>query len=61
MPQMLPPQPPREDASDADRDGYVHVYPLFDGREHVCCGFTCWCDPQPDWDNPRVVIHNPLN
>jgi hypothetical protein len=55
---MPPPTPPSE--SDAE-DGYVHVYPLFDGREHVCWGFTCWCGPKADDDEPRVIIHNILH
>jgi len=38
---------------------YQHIHPMFDGREHICLGFTCWCNPHPDAENPSVIIHNP--
>jgi hypothetical protein len=46
---------------DTEVDNAVHVYPVFDGREHVCVGYTCWCDPQPDVENSNVIIHNPMH
>jgi len=37
----------------------VHVYPLF-GKPHVFdVGVTCWCEPQPDDQNPNVLVHRP--
>lgn len=41
-----------------DHYGAVHVYPLF-GREHKTDGTPCWCDPEPDYENPNVLIHHP--
>lgn len=34
----------------------VHVYPLF-GREHILTD-SCWCHPQPDPQEPTLLIHN---
>jgi hypothetical protein len=33
---------------------------VFDGREHIRSGFTCWCKPRIDEKNPLVIIHNIL-
>ncbi len=41
---------------DGDVD-IIHVYPLF-GREHVILGLNCWCHPERDEAEPRLVIHN---
>lgn len=38
----------------------VHVYPLF-GREHEFEGLSCWCHPERDVAEPRVVVHNVAN
>jgi hypothetical protein len=50
-----------DDAVEVDNlvSSYQHIYPLFDGREHICVGFTCWCKPLPDVENSNVIIHNP--
>lgn len=37
-------------------DGKLHVVPAF-GREHVC-DEACWCHPEPDADEPKVIVHN---
>ena len=35
----------------------VHVYPLF-GREHdIDHGAACWCEPERDREEPRVIVH----
>ena len=36
---------------------FLHVYPLF-GREHVLEGTDCWCEPEPDEENPLILVHN---
>lgn len=38
----------------------VHVMPLGDLREHEESE-QCWCKPQPDVDEPAVLIHNALD
>jgi hypothetical protein len=40
-----------------DDDDLIHVYPLF-GREHVTSGRECWCQPEPDIEQPLVLIHH---
>jgi hypothetical protein len=35
----------------------VHVFPQF-GREHVCVGLTCWCQPERTYGEPRVILHH---
>jgi hypothetical protein len=52
------PGDPEDDSNDGD--GCIHVYPLFDGREHICDGLTCWCGPRADDEEPLVIIHNVL-
>lgn len=37
-------------------DGTIHVVPLI-GPEHVCSE-TCWCHPEPDNDQPELIVHN---
>lgn len=36
---------------------FIHVYPLF-GREHIASA-ECWCEPEPDAEEPQVLIHHP--
>ena len=40
--------------------GFVHFYPVYDPKEHVCGprGTPCWCEPTLDHIDPRIVIHN---
>lgn len=35
----------------------VHVYPVFPGEREHEERITCWCDPEPDPEEPRVIIH----
>ncbi len=39
----------------------VHLYPTH-GIEHVTRGYperVCWCEPVPDFIDPRIIVHNP--
>lgn len=39
----------------------VHLYPLH-GKEHTTRGYPeclCWCEPVPDFIDPRIIVHNP--
>lgn len=38
----------------------VHVMPVGDFREHEESA-RCWCKPQPDAEEPTVLIHNALD
>lgn len=43
-------------ASEADS---IHVYPTF-GRAHDTeHGTSCWCQPERDREEPRVIVHRP--
>jgi hypothetical protein len=37
-----------------------HVIPLDDLREHRV-SLKCWCDPTPEADDPRVVVHHSMD
>ncbi len=43
-----------------DMENLVHLYPLF-GPEHICSGFKCWCHPEPDPDDPELILHNVMH
>lgn len=38
----------------------IHVVPMGDLREHEDSP-TCWCKPEPDPDEPRVLIHHSMD
>lgn len=38
----------------------VHIYPTWDGRDHVCRK-SCWCEPEPDHIDPRIFVHRPAH
>jgi hypothetical protein len=40
--------------------GLIHVFPVF-GKTHVLDGIGCWCHPELDVEQPKVVIHNVEN
>jgi hypothetical protein len=60
VPTPVVPPPSSRPGDPEDGDGCIHVYPLFDGREHICDGLTCWCGPRADDEEPLVIIHNVL-
>lgn len=39
----------------------MHLFPSYDGKEHVTEGLDCWCVPKVDEVEPRLVIHNSAN
>ena len=39
----------------------MHLFPGYDGKEHITEGFHCWCGPKADDIEPRLVIHNSAN
>jgi len=49
-----------EAADESEASKLIHVYPTF-GRPHVLLGYTCWCRPEIDAENDRVVIHHEEN
>ena len=38
-----------------NREGLIHVHPLF-GRRHVIA-VDCWCQPKALDDDPHVIVH----
>lgn len=36
----------------------IHVYPLDDIEEHDTETRNCWCNPDQNRDEPRVIVHN---
>jgi hypothetical protein len=39
--------------------GYRHVLPVGDLREHL--PWRCWCNPTPDADDELVIVHHALD
>jgi hypothetical protein len=42
---------------DLGDDGFRHVFPAQDSKEHQLEGVECWCKPEIDMEND-MVIHN---
>lgn len=38
----------------------THVIPMNDIREHIP-RIDCWCCPQPDEDEPTIIVHISLD
>ena len=38
----------------------VHVLPVNDWRPHEATK-NCWCNPTPDEQNPRVIVHHSMD
>jgi hypothetical protein len=59
-----PPAPPEYEDEEGEDEGTLvlvvvpltHVYPLF-GREHQMSP-DCWCHPEPDEEQPNMLVHN---
>lgn len=41
-------------------EGYIHVTPNNDLREHVVEGLDCWCHPRED-DEVTMIVHNSMD
>lgn len=41
------------------QDGLIHTFPLEEGaaRQHILTRLVCWCAPQPDVVESKVIIH----
>ena len=37
----------------------MHIYPLFDLRDHILEGFKCWCKPEEN--DYGVIVHNSMD
>lgn len=38
----------------------IHIVPIQDRQPHAT--FTgCWCQPTPDTDEPRVIVHHSVD
>lgn len=45
--------------NDPDAEGYYHIWPLDDTREHITEGKECWCTPTLEAVlDVTLVIHN---
>jgi hypothetical protein len=61
---LPPPEYADEDEGEGEDEGTLvvvvvpltHVYPTF-GREHEMTP-ECWCHPEPDDEQPNLLIHN---
>lgn len=40
---------------------YIHVMPVGDLREHLSQGLECWCQPEQDEEEPRVIVHRSMD
>ena len=43
--------------NDPDSEGYYHIWPLDDKKEHITEGTKCWCSPLID-EPEKLVNHN---
>ena len=44
---------------DEMRSGDIHVYPTFGRKHDTDHGTNCWCQPERDAEEPRVIVHHP--
>lgn len=37
----------------------IHVFPCFGRKHDTDHGLACWCQPERDGEEPRVIVHRP--